>query len=164
MTRLEKMQKTTKAQQERSLLFQLMLHWDKGLTEWRQQRKETLSKRSTGLSREINTAPSSGRMMGWQHPGSLLGTQQDLNFASSSCTLTGKTSGSDYQLLISGWLKPFGTCSSVTPLWYLKERQTKRPQESRYLLMSQPSTTHYLSLNPSLAQSRDSRLYFCPPY
>lgn len=73
-----------------------------------------------------------------------MGIQQDLNSVSSSCTLTGKTNGSHYQLLISGWPKPFENYSSVTPLWYLQEQQTNRPQESRYLLMSQPSTTNSL--------------------
>lgn len=163
MARQEKMQKITKTRQERSLLFQLMLHWDKGLTggvETAEARNPS-AKGALGWAEQYCTQQWEDDR-GWQHPGSVLGTQQDLNLASSSCTLTGKTNGSDYWLL-SDWLKPFETCSSVTPLQYLQEQQTNRPQESRHLLMSQPST-NYLSLIPSLAQERDSRLYFCPPY
>lgn len=160
------MQKTAKARQERSLLLQLMLHWDKGQIEG----VETAEARNPSANGALDWAeglilhPVAGGWWGLEHRGSLLEIQQDLKSVSSSCILTGKTNGSDYQLLISGWPKPFETCLSVTPMWYLQEQQTNRPQESRYLLGSQPSTTNYLSLSPSLAQSRQSSLYFCSPY
>lgn len=65
MTRLEKMQKTAKARQERSLLFQLMLLWDKGLTG--EETAEARNPSAKGAERLI-LHPAWEDDRGWQHP------------------------------------------------------------------------------------------------
>lgn len=100
---LEKMQKTAKARQGRSLLLHLMLHWDKSPTEGEEIAEESnpSAKGASHLAERSRLHPALGGFWGLAAPGTMA-LLEPPPFAASSGTLRGKTKGSNYQLRMSG--------------------------------------------------------------